>query len=195
MRYLAPLNFDHFFKKVFSDLNNAKAFLEDFFGVVIESIELLPLAHRITDAAVDVEFDYRCKIDGQYQIIEMQQWHTSDVVKRFFSYFGLNSVLQLENMGTKSVDVGDETVIETRDYDVLEPSVTLVWMVDELLKFKDDYVAYSIFPEQSIAFIKDETLWQRNNWRALKKERQKTLKIIKNKAKKSLNFRLSKKYN
>ncbi|MDZ7877195.1 MAG: hypothetical protein U5L45_05970 [Saprospiraceae bacterium] len=87
MRYLAPLNFDRFFKKVFSDLDTAKEFLQDFLDVTIESIEVLPLAHKVTDAAVDVEFDYCCKINGQYQIIEMQQWYTSDVVKRFFSYF------------------------------------------------------------------------------------------------------------
>ncbi len=36
--YLAPLNYDRFFKKVFSDIKIAKKFLEDFLGVDIEEI-------------------------------------------------------------------------------------------------------------------------------------------------------------
>ena len=46
MRYLAPLNYDRFFKKVFSDTKIAKRFLEDFFEFKIESIEVLPLDHK-----------------------------------------------------------------------------------------------------------------------------------------------------
>ena len=61
--YLVPLNYDRYFKKVFSDLNIAKRFLEDFFEVSIETIELLTIHHKITDDAVAVEFDFRCKID------------------------------------------------------------------------------------------------------------------------------------
>ena len=183
MRYLAPLNYNRFFKKVFSDLDIAKAFLENFFNVKIESIELLPLAHKITDASVEVEFDYRCKIDGEYYIIEMQQWHKSDVVKRFFSYFSLNNVLQLENMTRKDIDLTDKKTQKTLSYDELVPSITLVWMVDELLKFDEDYVAYAVLPEQSVDFIRNDALWQRANWRNLKKERQRVLKIVENKAK------------
>ncbi len=50
--YLAPLNYDRYFKKVFGDVKIAKRFLEDFFDVTIESIELLTNEHKITDAAV-----------------------------------------------------------------------------------------------------------------------------------------------
>jgi len=38
--YLAPLNYDRYFKKVFSDTTIAKRFLEDFFDKEIQSIEL-----------------------------------------------------------------------------------------------------------------------------------------------------------
>jgi len=37
--YLAPLNYDRSFKKVFSDTRIAKRFLEDFFDVVIDEKE------------------------------------------------------------------------------------------------------------------------------------------------------------
>jgi hypothetical protein len=62
--YLAPLNYDRFFKKVFSDINTAKQFLEDVLEVNITSITPLPLKHKITDNSTAVEFDYRCEIDG-----------------------------------------------------------------------------------------------------------------------------------
>ena len=84
--YLAPLNYDRFFKKVFSDLNIAKRFLEDFLDVTIQSIEALKENHKITDDASVVEFDFRCKIEGQYIIIDMQQWYKPDVVQRFYLY-------------------------------------------------------------------------------------------------------------
>ena len=38
--YLAPLNYDRYFKKVFSDLKIAKYFLQDFFDIEIESREV-----------------------------------------------------------------------------------------------------------------------------------------------------------
>jgi hypothetical protein len=39
--YLAPLNYDRYFKKVFSDTRIAKRFLEDFFDIEIDELELL----------------------------------------------------------------------------------------------------------------------------------------------------------
>ena len=41
LMYLAPLNYDRYFKKVFSDERIAKRFLEDFLGVTIASLEEL----------------------------------------------------------------------------------------------------------------------------------------------------------
>ena len=70
--YLAPLNYDRFFKKIFSDTKIAKQFLEDFFEFTIEEIEALPLSHKLTNEANLIHFDYRCKVDGEYMIIDMQ---------------------------------------------------------------------------------------------------------------------------
>ncbi|MBI4647927.1 MAG: hypothetical protein HY738_15400, partial [Bacteroidia bacterium] len=70
--YLAPLNYDRYFKKVFKETTITKRFLEDFFDTDIETIEMLTLRHKITDASTAVEFDFRCKINGQYVIIDMQ---------------------------------------------------------------------------------------------------------------------------
>ena len=82
--FLAPLNYDRFFKKVFSDLTIAKAFLEDFLEVDITSIEYLESTQRFTDRAAIVEFDFRVKIDDQFIIVDMQQWYKPDVAQRFF---------------------------------------------------------------------------------------------------------------
>lgn len=83
--YLVPLNYYKYFKKVFSDLNTAKHFLEDFFEVSIETIELLTVHHKVTNDPVTVEFDFRCKIDSHFVIIDMQQWYKPDVVHRFYT--------------------------------------------------------------------------------------------------------------
>ena len=99
--YAAPLNIDLFFKKVFSDITISKEFLQDFLGVVIEEIELIRVKHRLTDSAALVEFDFRCKINGRYIIIEMQQAYKMDVVKRFYVYHALSSGMQLETLPKK----------------------------------------------------------------------------------------------
>ena len=72
--YLAPLNYDRYFRKVFSDTGIAKRFLEDFFDTKIDFIELLTPHHKLTDDSAAVEFDFRCRIGEQYVIIDMQQW-------------------------------------------------------------------------------------------------------------------------
>ena len=51
--YLAPLNYDRNFKKVFSETRIAKRFLEDFFDVEISEMELLPFKHKITDDQIN----------------------------------------------------------------------------------------------------------------------------------------------
>jgi hypothetical protein len=69
--FVAPLNYDRFFQKVFSDLKIAQAFLEDFLDVKIESITQLKSKYSVIDDAAIVEFDYRCKIDDSYVIIDI----------------------------------------------------------------------------------------------------------------------------
>jgi hypothetical protein len=91
LMYLAPLNYDRFFKKIFSDLDIAKRFLEDFLDTKIEMIEMIKNRHAVTDDATYIEFDFRCKIDGAFVIIDMQQWFKADLVQRFYLYHALKA--------------------------------------------------------------------------------------------------------
>ena len=54
--YLAPLNYDSFFKKIFSDNDIAKVFLEDFLDVEIEEIKQLGNEHAITNKSKIIDF-------------------------------------------------------------------------------------------------------------------------------------------
>ena len=185
--YLAPLNYDRFFKKVFSSKRIAKQFLQDFFNIKIEKIDIVNTAYKITDDAVVVVFDYRCKVNGQYIIIDMQQWYKSDVVKRFYVYHTLNTALQLESLPLKSIQISDEKKYETKNYDGVLPVYTLIWMADDNLKFAEDYVAFALFPEQTAEFIKNNTLWNEKDMHKILEERKKALNLLDNKAK-SLDF-------
>ncbi len=190
--FLAPLNYDRFFKKVFSDSKIAKKFLEDFFDIQIETIELLDEIHKLTDNAQTVEFDFRCKIEGKYVIIDMQQWYKTDIIKRFYLYHTVNTALQLEKLPIKSVLTEDFTteitknkeelkiiVQNTRDYSRLEPVITLIWMVSDTLHFKDDdFIAYTMAPEIAMDFIKREEFWQNPEIREM--QRKKVLEVLAN---------------
>lgn len=156
--YVAPLNIDRFFKKVFSDPNIAKAFLQDFLGVIIESIEPLQTEHKITSDATAMEFDYRCKINDQYVIIDMQQWYKPDVVKRFYLYHTMNTSLQSELVPVKSLKVDENTKRDTKNYDELMPVVTVIWFADDSLRFKEDYIAFTMLPEIVAAFVRNPEL-------------------------------------
>ena len=181
--YLAPLNYDRFFQRVFSDPRIAKLFLEALLGIKIESIELIQRKNKVTDDASFMEFDFRCKIDGQYVIIEMQQAYKSDVVKRFYLYFCTNTSLQSENIPTKIVSSDMEKSYKTKDYNLLEPSITIIWMANDPLGFTDDIVAYSLFPEMANDFIRNEALWTPENLLTLLESRQELLKKMDNNAK------------
>jgi len=197
--YLAPLNYDRFFKKVFSDKKIAKRFLEDFFDIQIDTIELLKERHKLTDNAQTIEFDFRCKIDDRYVVIDMQQWYKADVVKRFYMYHAVNTAIQLENLPIKSV-LSDEFIVEkhdgieevklvvknVRDYEGLEPVVTLIWLVSDTFNFEEShYMTYTMAPEISLNFIENDEFWKSKEVQEL--QRQKMLKIINNKHK-DLNF-------
>jgi predicted transposase/invertase (TIGR01784 family) len=156
--YVAPLNIDRFFKKVFSDPNIAKAFLQDFLGVIIESIEPLQTEHKITSDSTAMEFDYRCKINDQYVIIDMQQWYKPDVVKRFYLYHTMNTSLQSELVPVKSLKVDENTKRDTKNYDELMPVVTVIWFADDSLRFKEDYIAFTMLPEIVALFVRNPEL-------------------------------------
>jgi len=180
--YLAPLNYDRFFKKVFSDLFIAQAFLEDFLQVSINSIELLDNTKRLTDQAAAVEFDFRVKIGDQFVIIDMQQWYKPDVAQRFFLYHALNSGLQLETLPQKKLimDQASGKVKEIKDYRRLEPVTTLVWMVDDSLGFDLDYAAYRLMPHTVLDFLTTDRLWKAPQMKTLLEKRLKVIQDLEN---------------
>ena len=182
--YLAPLNYDRYFKKVFSETRITKRFLEDFFDVEIAEMELLPTKHKITDDATAVEFDFMCKIGGNFVIIDMQQWFKTDIVKRFYMYHSMNTVLQLEKMPDKSIDLEENRKRDIKDYDKLIPVITLIWLADDDLNFKDDFVSYMMTGEIVNDFIKNKNIWREDNILTLIAEREKCLEIINNKTRK-----------
>ena len=182
--YLAPLNYDRYFKKVFSDIRIAKRFLEDFFDVEIQELQILPNKHKITDDASAVEFDFRCRIKDSFVIIDMQQWFKSDIVKRFYMYHSMNTVLQLERMPDKSIDLEDNKKRDIKDYDKLIPVITLIWLADDNLNFKEDFVSYTMTSEVVHDFLRNRNLWKEDNILELIAERGRCLEIINNKTKK-----------
>lgn len=182
--YLAPLNYDRFFKKVFSHTHIAKAFLEDFLDVTIEEITLLDRSKFLTDESARVEVDFRCKIKGSYIVIDMQQWYKPDVVRRFYLYHCASTVLQLENLPEKRIEVKTNTPkAKGKNYKELEPVLTLVWMVDDDLQFSEHFVAYTTAPETAIDFLENHKLWEKEDITELKTIRERILKTLENKHK------------
>ena len=186
--YLAPFNYDRFFERVFKHTHIAKAFLEDILGEKIEEIEPLPRKNKITDDAAFVEFDYRCKIKGKYVIVDMQQWYKRDVVKRFYLYFCNNTSLQLENLKDVNIPLIAKRLLrkkkyKSKNYEDLLPAITLIWMANDTLGFKDDFIAFTILPEILTTFIRDEVLWETLNRDELLSYRKKVLSICDNKTK------------
>jgi len=182
--YLAPLNYDRYFKKVFSDTRIAKRFLEDFFDITIDELEILPTKHKITDNSTAVEFDFRCKIKDSFIIIDMQQWFKTDIVKRFYMYHSMNTVLQLEKMPDKSIDLEENKKRDIKDYDKLIPVITLIWLADDNLNFKEDFVSYTMTSDTLNDFVRNKNLWKTENILEIIAERNKCLEIIDNRTRK-----------
>ncbi len=185
--YLAPLNYDRFFKKVFSDLSIARRFLEDFLDITIEKLEFLPDKHRVTNDAQIVEFDFRCKTKSGNFIIEMQQWYKPDVVQRFYVYHALGAALQLENMPKKIIPLANGKTQKVKDYSVLLPTITIIWMVHDTLSFEDDFVSYVLTPEYITTFLKDSEEWTNQNCQMILKKREEMNKLLHN-TKKGVDF-------
>ncbi|MCX6579464.1 MAG: hypothetical protein NT166_04710 [Candidatus Aminicenantes bacterium] len=183
--FLAPLNYDKYFNKVFSNERIAKRFLEDFLETGINEFEMLKGKLRVTDNASLVEFDFRCKIDNSFVILDMQQWYKRDVTQRFYIYHALNTGLQLEKLPSKRVlyDYSYQKSKKVEDYRALLPVLTLVWMADDSLDFKDDYVAYSMSPEIVVEFVKNKKLWHKPEIVELLKERARLLEVLDNQTK------------
>ena len=181
--YLAPMNYDRFFERIFKDPTTAQSFLEDVLNKSITDLEILPRKNKITDDAAFVEFDFRCKMDGVPTTIDMQQWYKLDVVKRFFMYFCNNTSLQLETLKPIRVPLPDGKEYKTKDYNGVESAITLIWMADDVMAFEDDMVAYSIFPELLNDFIRNNDLWTSKNSASLLQKRTEVLKVMDNKSK------------
>ena len=175
--YLAPLNYDRYFKKVFSDLDIAKHFLQDFLDVKIQSIELMPTRHKVTDDARVVEFDFRCQIADYHVIIDMQQWYKPDVIYRFYAYHSISTALQLEDMPVKSLFTHEGKITDVKDYRTLEPVITIIWMVDDSLGFTDDYVGFTLLPEKAKNFFEETSVWKNED---IENKVKDILKSIKN---------------
>jgi hypothetical protein len=180
--YLAPLNYDRFFKKIFSDEKISRRFLEDFLEVRIEEFEFLKERNLVTNDASVVEFDFRCKIKNTYVIIDMQQWYKRDVAQRFYLYHALSSGLQLEKLPLKRFDFPDKPGKSkpAKDYRELEPVLTLIWMVTDTLNFTDDYVSYVMAPEIVLEFLNNDRLWHEPEIKKLLEERKKVLEVVRN---------------
>ncbi len=183
--YLAPLNYDRFFRKIFSDEKISRRFLEDFLEVRIEEFEFLKERNLVTNDASVVEFDFRCKIKNAYVIIDMQQWYKRDVAQRFFLYHALNSGLQLEKLPLTRFDFPDKPGKSkpSKDYRELEPVLTLIWMVVDTLNFTNDYISYLMTPEVVLDFLNNDQLWHEPNIKELLEERKKVLEVVRNNTK------------
>ncbi len=156
--YLIPLNLDDPFKRVFDSPHIAQAFIEDMLGVKITSIEKLEKDHKVTNAAALVRFDYRCKINGKYVIIEMQQGYKNDVLKRFYIYHCLGTVLQLETIKETVVRDRNGKEHRTRNYVELEPVITIIWMAQDNFGLVVDFIEYNLYPKAFSDFVTDPTL-------------------------------------
>jgi hypothetical protein len=178
--YLAPINYDRFFLRVFQDKFIAKSLLEDLLDVTIQEIEPLARKAKLTDEAALVEFDYRCKIDGTYVIVDMQQWHKNDVVKRFYMYFCNNTSLQLEDLEPVSIKLATGKEYQSKDYHKLETALTIIWMAADRLGFKEDLMIFSMLPELLSDFVRDNDLWDTGDLQKLMEKRAQLLKILQN---------------
>jgi predicted transposase/invertase (TIGR01784 family) len=129
-----------------------------------------------------VEFDFRCKIENSFVILDMQQWYKRDVTHRFYLYHALNTGLQLEELSNKRVlyDHSYQKTKKVKDYRALLPVLTLVWMSDEAFGLRDDYAAYTMTPELVTEFIKKEKLWHKPEIIEILKERARVLELLDN---------------
>jgi hypothetical protein len=66
----------------------------------------------------------------------------------------------------------------TKNYNALDPVLTLIWLADESLGTTQDYLSYALTPESLAAFVHDEPLWQNEDIRRLLSERQKVLALL-----------------
>ena len=79
-------------------------------------------------------------------------------------YHSMNTVLQLEKMPDKSIDLEENRKREIKDYDKLIPVITLIWLAADDLNFKDDFVSYMMTGEIVNDFIKNKKYSKYLKW-------------------------------
>jgi hypothetical protein len=96
----------------------------------------------------------------------------------------MNTVLQLEKIPDKSIKLAEDKKKGIKDYDKLIPVITLIWLADDNLNFKDDFVSFTMTSESLNDFIRNKNLWKKENILEILSEREKCLEIIENRTKK-----------
>lgn len=110
----------------------------------------------------------------------MQQWYKPDYVKRFYVYHCINSALQLENMPLRSFPLTEGYKKEIKDYDLLEPVITLIWMADETMGTDEDFISYALTPEILSEFMRKDGMWRNDRMHELMAERERVLRALDN---------------
>ncbi len=87
-------------------------------------------------------------------------------------------------MPLKSFYLEQDKERKIKDYSELIPVITLIWMVDDTLNFRDDYVIYTMTPEIITEFVSNHLLWQNENLTDLLKQRELALSQLNNRTKK-----------
>lgn len=165
--YLAPLTYDYFFKKVFNNIHIAQRFLEDFLNIKIKSIKPTNTKYKLTDKAYQTEFDFRCRADEEYGVVEMQRGYRKDTPKRFYTYGCISNALQLEDLTDikrvereKQLKAGQQPKPLQDEYKYIKPTKTIIWLADDKLGFKEDFVSFTMLPKDCLNFIKNDALWR-----------------------------------
>ncbi len=182
--FLAPLNNSRFFRKVFSRKHIAKQFIEDFLDLTISDIKQLKDKNRLTDKSIRVELDFECTIGNAVVIVDMQQWFKTDRVQRFYTYHTVDTELHLDSHREERIpdkkllaEIKEEYT-KGKEYKDLKPVLTLIWMVDDTLRFTDNFVGYMMTPEIETDFILKMQLWMNQEILNLLAERKKVANNI-----------------
>ncbi len=152
--YLAPLNYDRFFRKVFSDANIARRFFEDFLDVKISKLNILPSQYSMIDETPIVELNFFCLIKSAPLVVKLHQWSQSDVEQLFCTYNPLapNMHESINHDGKKL------------------PTISIIWLV-HAKPFDDDYMKYGFASENLMSLFLDDELWKPENFKKLLKMR------------------------
>ena len=98
----------------------------------------------------------------------------------------MNTVLQLEKMPDKSIDLEENKKKDIKDYDKLIPVITLIWLADDDLNFTDDFVSFTMTSETGHDFLRNKNLWREENLISCKRTNRSMLSNLTSSGTKSL---------